>query len=177
MSVPESGDTAPKSAAPAHPAFHPRLRVLIVDDLAENRMMLGVCCDQFGLAHEGVENGREAVEAAQSGRFDVILMDIFMPRMDGMTASRTIRALPGPVSTIPIIAVTQAAAPGEVLRYLDSGMNDVVPKPIDPSRLAAAISAALAKDEYESQPEQRRASGSQRPRRQSGPRAATRRRS
>jgi CheY-like chemotaxis protein len=128
--------------------------VLIVDDLPENRLMLGLCCDQFALEHECVENGREAVEAAQSGRFDVVLMDIFMPRMDGIAATRAIRALPGPVSAVPIIAVTPAAAPGEVIRYLACGMTDVVPKPVQSSRLAEALSAALADFGAESPPVQ-----------------------
>jgi CheY-like chemotaxis protein len=146
MSVSEAADLAPASvpATPIHPDFPPRARVLIVDDLAENRLMLGLCCDQFGLFHECAENGREAVEAAQSGRFDVVLMDIFMPKMDGMAATRAIRALPEPICAVPIIAVTPAPAPGEVVRYLSCGMTDVVPKPINPARLAAALSAAFA---------------------------------
>jgi CheY-like chemotaxis protein len=131
-------------AIPPLPEFPQRARVLIVDDLPENRLMLGLCCDQFGLSHECAENGREAVEAVQSGRFDVVLMDIFMPRMDGMTATRAIRALPAPTHAIPIIAVTPAAAPGEVVRYLACGMTDVVAKPINPARLAQALSAAFA---------------------------------
>lgn len=134
----------PQPAAP-RPAFPPRMRVLIVDDLAENRMVLGLYCDRFGLSHEAVESGREAVEAARSGRFDAILMDIFMPGMDGMTATRNIRALSAPVAAVPIIAVTTAAEPGLVLRYLDCGMTDVVPKPINATRLAEALSEALAR--------------------------------
>jgi CheY-like chemotaxis protein len=121
-----------------------RARVLIADDVAQNRVLLGVLCDQFGFQHEPAENGYEAVEAARSGRFDLVLMDILMPRMDGMAATRAIRALPGPVAEIPIIAVTTAAAPGEVLRYLSVGMNDVVAKPVNRERLAEAITAALA---------------------------------
>ncbi len=121
-----------------------RTRVLIVDDVAQNRVLLGILCDQFGFQHEPAENGYEALEAARSGRFDIVLMDILMPRMDGMAASRAIRALPGPVAEIPIIAVTTAAAPGEVLRYLSCGMNDVVAKPVNRERLAEAIQTALA---------------------------------
>jgi CheY-like chemotaxis protein len=142
MSDQEAANDA--QAATPYPTFS-RAHVLIVDDMLENRLMLGLCCDQFGLFHECVENGREAVEAARSGRFDVVLMDIFMPRMDGMAATRAIRGLPHPVGAIPIIAVTPTAAPGEVLRYLASGMTDVVAKPINPGRLAEALSAALAK--------------------------------
>ena len=145
MSAPEAADGAPESSTVAtSPAFPPRARVLIVDDLLENRLMLGICCDQFGLANECVENGLEAVEAVQSGRFDAVLMDIFMPRMDGVAATRAIRALPAPMSDTPIIAVTPAAPPGMVASYLASGMTDVVPKPINPARLAEALSAALA---------------------------------
>jgi two-component system, sensor histidine kinase len=117
--------------------------------------MLGVCCDLFGLLHKCVENGREAFEAAQSGGFDVILTDIFMPRMDGMGATRAIRTLPAPLSAIPIIAATPAAAPGEVLRYLDGGMDDVVPKPVNLSRLAEALSAALAHAASNTEPDRR----------------------
>ena len=121
-----------------------RTRVLIVDDLPQNRLLLGVLCEQLGLQHEPAENGYEALEAVRSGRFDLVLMDILMPRMDGMAAARAIRALPGPLAETPIIAVTTAAAPGEVLRYLSVGMNDVVAKPVNRERLAEAIAACLA---------------------------------
>ena len=131
-------------APPAVPTFPPRARVLIVDDLVENRLVLGVCCEQFGLIHEYAENGLEAVEAVQSRRFDAVLMDIFMPRMDGVEATRAIRALAGPSRWVPIIAVTPAAAPAMVARYLAGGMTDVLPKPISPARLAEALSAAFA---------------------------------
>jgi CheY-like chemotaxis protein len=126
------------------PIIPERTRVLIVDDVPQNRVLLGVLCDQFGFQHEPAENGYEAVEAARSGRFDLILMDILMPRMDGMAATRAIRALGGPESKTPIIAVTTAAAPGEVLRYLSVGMNDVVAKPISRDKLAEAMQTALA---------------------------------
>jgi CheY-like chemotaxis protein len=149
MSTHEMNGAASKSAsvdgAVSAPTFPRRARVLIVDDMPENRLLLGLYCDQFGVAHESAANGYEALEAARSGRFDAILMDILMPRMDGMLATRAIRDLPGPVSATPIIAVTTAAEPGEVLRYLACGMTDVVAKPILVSRLAQALSAALAK--------------------------------
>lgn len=121
-----------------------RTRVLIVDDVPQNRLLLGIICDQLGYQHEPAENGYEAVEAVVSGRFDIVLMDILMPRMDGMSATRAIRALPGPVSEVPIVAVTTAAAPGEVLRYLSCGMNEVVAKPVERARLAEAMRGALA---------------------------------
>jgi CheY-like chemotaxis protein len=149
MSVQEFHESAqerrrPQASKRRRGGIPPRSRVLIVDDIAENRMVLAMFCDQFGIAHESVEGGREAVEAARSGRFDVILMDIFMPRMDGMIATRAIRELAEPVGSVPIVAVTTAAEPGEVLRYLACGMNDVVPKPISAARLLEALSGALA---------------------------------
>ena len=131
-----------------------RARVLVVDDIAENRLLLGLYCESFGLEHEFAENGLQAVEAVRSGRFDLVLMDILMPRMDGMAATRAIRALGGPVAEIPIIAVTTAAAPGEVLRYLACGMTDVAAKPVARGRLAEVISAVLAAPRYGNLPDQ-----------------------
>lgn len=133
--------TGPVKLAAVQPE---RTRVLIVDDVPQNRLLLGIVCDQLGFQHEPAENGYEAVDAVRSGRFDIVLMDILMPRMDGMSATRAIRALPGRVCEVPIVAVTTAAAPGEVLRYLSCGMNDVVPKPVNRERLAEAINGALA---------------------------------
>ncbi len=146
-----------------YPAI-PTARILIVDDLAENRTMLGLCCDRFGLLHEAVDSGREAVEAARSGRFDAILMDIFMPGMDGMAATHSIRALTGRPASVPIIAVTTAADPGVVLRYLACGMTDVVAKPINAARLAEALSAALTPARRNSRTKRRGAASSSRER-------------
>src|SRR5580698_7885548 len=137
---PDDVASQPAEEAPPRPTFPRGARVLIVDDVPENALLLSLRCQGFGLAHECVDNGRLAVEAARSGRFDVILMDIFMPGMDGMAATVAIRALCGPVGAMPIIAVTTAAGPSEVLRYRSCGMNDVVPKPIKAARLAEALS-------------------------------------
>ena len=139
----EESSSAPVEETVVYPAFPRGARVLIVDDVPENRLLLGLRCDVFGLAHESVENGRLAVEAARSGRFDVILMDIFMPGMDGMAATLAIRALDGPIGAMPIIAVTTATGPGEVLRYKACGMSDVVAKPIVAMRLAEALREAF----------------------------------
>ena len=160
MSITESvidASASESKSAVVRPAFPRRARVLIVDDLAENRLLLSLYCDRFGLAHESAENGREAVEAAQSGRFDVILMDILMPGMNGVDATRAIRALPGPVSSVPIIAVTTAAEPGAVKLYLASGMTGVVPKPINATQLADTLSAAFAQARRDAQPNRRKA--------------------
>jgi len=157
MSITEAADSAPKpTPAVARPVFPRGARVLIVDDVAENRLLLGLCCDQFGLPHESVDCGHGAVQAARSGRFDVILMDIFMPRMDGMAATQAIRALPAPISAMPIIAVTTAAGPGETLRYRTCGMTDVVAKPINAARLIEALSAAFDQVKRDRRPGRRK---------------------
>jgi CheY-like chemotaxis protein len=77
--------------------------------------------------------------------------------MDGMAATRAIRALPEPISATPIIAVTTTAGPGVVARYLACGMTDVVRKPINASQLGAALSAVLAQARRDSRPSRRKA--------------------
>jgi CheY-like chemotaxis protein len=117
--------------------------VLVVDDNATNRMVAEALCEMFDCTSECVEDGVEALEAARTGRFDLILMDIRMPRMDGVEATRAIRALPGAAGTVPIIALTANADPEDAKSYVASGMHSVVEKPIKPERLLQAINAAL----------------------------------
>jgi CheY-like chemotaxis protein len=117
--------------------------VLVVDDNATNRMVAESLCEMFDCTSETAEDGVEAVEAARSGRFDLILMDIKMPRMDGVQATRAIRAMPGPIGQVPIIALTANADPDDARSYLASGMSSVVEKPIKPDRLLQAMNAVL----------------------------------
>ena len=119
------------------------IHVLVVDDNATNRMVAEGLCEMFDCTSECVEDGEEAVEAARSGRFDLILMDIKMPRMDGMEATRTIRAMAGPIGQVPIIALTANADPDDAKAYIACGMASVVEKPIKPERLLEAMNAAL----------------------------------
>jgi len=123
--------------------------ILIVDDNATNRMVAEALCEMFDCTSEQVVDGVEAVEAAKSGRFDLILMDIKMPRMDGVTATRAIRELPGRAGSAPIVALTANADPNDVATYIAAGMQDVVEKPIKPERLAVVLSALLGADEDE----------------------------
>ncbi|MDQ1152994.1 CheY-like chemotaxis protein [Brevundimonas sp. SORGH_AS 993] len=87
--------------------------------------------------------------AVQESRYDLILMDIKMPRMDGVQATQAIRALDGAVSRIPIVALTANADPDDAKHYLSIGMAAVVEKPIKPERLRMAMNAALAQAEAE----------------------------
>jgi CheY-like chemotaxis protein/signal transduction histidine kinase len=117
--------------------------VLVVDDNATNRMVAEALCEMFDCTSECVEDGLQAVEAAKTGRFDVILMDIRMPHMDGVEATRAIRALSGPAGTVPIIALTANADPDDAQIYAEAGMQGVVEKPLKPERLLQAMNAVL----------------------------------
>jgi CheY-like chemotaxis protein len=132
-------DAAIEELAPTRSAH-----ILVVDDNATNRMVVEALCEMFDCSTESVVDGVEAVEAARAGRYDVILMDIKMPRMDGVTAAREIRKLGAPAGKVPIIALTANADTDEVALYLAAGMRCVVEKPIKPERLLEALDGALA---------------------------------
>ncbi|AQR61560.1 response regulator receiver protein [Brevundimonas sp. LM2] len=117
--------------------------ILIVDDNATNRVVAQALCEMFGCSSETAEDGLEALEAVQARPFDLVLMDIKMPRMDGVQATKAIRALGGPVRNIPIVALTANADPDDAKHYLSIGMAAVVEKPIKPERLRMAMNTAL----------------------------------
>ncbi|MFN4175695.1 ATP-binding protein [Phenylobacterium sp.] len=123
-----------------------RLHVLIADDNATNRLVASSLCEMFGCSSECVDDGAAAVEAAATGRFDLILMDIKMPVMDGVEATRRIRSGAGPASQTPILALTANADPADAAFYRRCGVNGVVEKPIQPERLLAAMTAVLDLD-------------------------------
>jgi len=139
---------APQAEAPAPETVEAgeAVHVLIVDDNATNRMVAQTLCEMFGCSSEAVDNGEDAVEAVTTGRFDLVLMDIKMPGIDGVEATRRIRSGGGPASQAPILALTANADPADAAFYRLSGMNGVVEKPIKPERLLAAMSAVLQVD-------------------------------
>ena len=120
-----------------------RPHVLIADDNATNRVVAQALCEMFGCTSETVEDGQEAVEAVKARPFDLILMDIKMPRMDGVQATLAIRGLSDNSRHIPIVALTANADPDDAKHYLAVGMAAVVEKPIKPERLRMAMNAAL----------------------------------
>jgi CheY-like chemotaxis protein len=122
------------------------LNVLIVDDNALNRQIMGAIVDAFGHSHVSATNGAEALEFHGNGMFDVILMDIRMPGMSGPDATRAIRAMEGRKSQVPIIAVTADAMTDNVSDHLKAGMDAVVTKPIDRAELARAINDAVGQE-------------------------------
>ncbi len=120
--------------------------ILIVDDNATNRVVAQALCEMFGCTSETAEDGMEALDAVKSRAFDLILMDIKMPRMDGVQATQAIRKLKGPAGQTPIIALTANADPDDAKTYLAIGMAAVVEKPIKPERLRMAMNAALSQE-------------------------------
>ena len=141
--LPVASETPVAEPQPAERSAH----VLVVDDNATNRMVAQALCEMFDCTCESANDGAEAVEAARAGRYDLILMDIKMPVMDGVAATRAIRALGGPASLVPIIALTANAEPEDAEGYLAAGMNGVVEKPMKPEHLLAALQAALGEND------------------------------
>lgn len=119
------------------------LRILMADDAAANRELVVAILGGMGVALETVEDGAQAVEAARNGGYDLILMDVHMPVMDGLDATRAIRALGGDAGRVPIIALTANVQPEQVVRCREAGMDDHVGKPIQVAELLRVISARL----------------------------------
>jgi PAS domain S-box-containing protein len=115
------------------------LNILVAEDNSFNQMLIQRILTDVGHACYLVENGQLAVEAAASGDFNMVLMDVRMPVMDGPEATRRIRKLPPPVCDIPVIACTADVTVEHKEHYTEAGMNDCVMKPIDRSELFTAI--------------------------------------
>jgi PAS domain S-box-containing protein len=123
------------------PAAGRGLHILVAEDNQVNQTVILAMLGSAGHEVDVVENGAEAVAAVMRTSYDVVLMDIQMPVMDGLAATREIRALEGDESRIPIIGVTANAMKGDRENYLGSGMNAYVTKPIDSYKLARAIAS------------------------------------
>ena len=130
-------------AAPESEADFSGRRVLLVEDNALNQEIARFMLENAGMKVTTAENGKEAVEIFQDSNaydFDLILMDVMMPVMDGLTATRTIRALPrADAQTIPIFAMTANAFTDDIEESHKAGMNEHLSKPLDAEKLLATI--------------------------------------
>jgi signal transduction histidine kinase/ActR/RegA family two-component response regulator len=136
---------APPAPSPQAEAALPRVRVLAAEDNSVNQLVLKTLLHQIGVEPMVVENGEQALEAWKDSPWDVILMDMQMPVMDGLAAARAIReaeAAMGRART-PIIALTANAMSHQIQACVAAGMDAHVAKPIEAVRLFAALEAAL----------------------------------
>jgi CheY-like chemotaxis protein len=138
---PPAGDTMADLADSMH-AIH-GARVLLVEDNPVNQQVASAFLAMVKLEVEIAENGLEAVERLKRENFDAVLMDMQMPEMDGLTATRLIRAMPQH-ARLPIIAMTAGAMERDIQDCLAAGMNAHVSKPIDPRQLVRTLLAWIA---------------------------------
>jgi len=122
-----------------------KLRVLLAEDNAVNQRLASRLLEKRGHSVVVAGNGREALKALKEGEFDLVLMDVSMPEMDGLEAARAIRAAEQATGThLPIIAMTAHAMKGDRERCLDAGMDGYVSKPVQARDLFQAAEAALS---------------------------------
>jgi len=117
--------------------------VLVVEDNRPNRILMHALLTGLGCACELASSGLEALEMAERRSFDLILMDIHMPHMDGVETLRRLRRGGGPNAATPVVALTADAAEQDHAAFRDAGAASVLVKPISPSRLAAAINGCV----------------------------------
>jgi CheY-like chemotaxis protein len=131
----------PRTASGERAELRPGLRVLVAEDNPVNRKIVGAMLSPLEPAITFAENGAEAIEALRQSVFDVVLMDIQMPVMDGIEATRRLRALDGPNARAPVIALTANVLEEQRKTYREAGIDAAVAKPVDPQDLLAAIGA------------------------------------
>ena len=121
-----------------------KLTVLVVEDFADNRFMMRKLLEMSGYQVVEAVDGKEAVEVAESVRPDLILMDLSLPRLDGLDATRRIRELDG-LRRVPIVAVSAHDTNDFHADALAAGCNEYVTKPIDFDELDALVKKLLGK--------------------------------
>ena len=129
------------SAAEAPHAPARSLRVLCVEDNPHGRVILNTILAELGHTADFVASAQAAVEAVRQGGYDIVLMDIALPGVDGIEAVRRVRALPCAMARIPILGISGGGAPAQQAAARAAGMNDYLVKPVSPRALAAAIAA------------------------------------
>ena len=124
-------------------AVLPSARVLVVEDDAVLQRVTALTLRRLGYSPEVVGNGQEAVQAVRSQPYDVVLMDVMMPVMNGLDATRHIRLDPGPHAAPAIVALTANAMEEDRRKCLAAGCDDYLAKPVQPRQLATTIEKAI----------------------------------
>src|SRR5437667_5916166 len=131
----EAATTSPSPSTPAS-------SLLVVDDNSMNRIMLSRYITKLGYQATLVENGRQALEKLQAGPFDLVLLDVQMPEMDGYQVLEHLKADPG-LRDIPVIMISAVEEIESVVRCIELGAQDYLPKPFNPVLLHARLTACL----------------------------------
>jgi two-component system sensor histidine kinase/response regulator len=116
-----------------------RVRILLAEDNPMNQKLVVILLKKAGYSVDAVENGRRAIQSLKLKAYDLILMDVQMPEMNGFEATKAIREMEGEAKHTPIIAMTAHAMQGDRERCLQAGMDDYISKPIEPQKLFTAI--------------------------------------
>ena len=132
--------TRNSDSQPAPEQGHAVYRILVAEDNHVNQLLITAVLGKLGHAVDVVANGREAVEAVCKIPYDLVLMDIRMPELDGIEATKQIRKMGGELGRIPVIALTANAMKGDRETYMAAGMNDYLSKPINIDSLLEALS-------------------------------------
>lgn len=140
--VPPQAKSPPLQPLDEHPPGS--ARILVAEDNDILRELISRLLARQGYAADLVQNGLQAVDAVKAGNYDLVLMDMQMPELDGISATIAIRRLDTPASRVPIIALTANALVGQRETCLEAGMNDFVTKPIQPDALYAVMRRCLA---------------------------------
>jgi PAS domain S-box-containing protein len=125
------------------------LRILVVEDNATNRLIATRMLESLGGVVETAHDGAEGVEAVERAAFDLIFMDVQMPILDGVEATRRIRRLPGPAAQTPIVAMTANVMKHQLAEYRAAGMDGAVAKPLNPAAILAELGRLSGQGEVE----------------------------
>jgi hypothetical protein len=143
VDVPCRSTARPQAEPAPEPVRHdvPRrqLRILVAEDNPVNQAVVTAMLAPHEHEIEVANDGEEALAIVERGGIDLVFMDIQMPKMDGVAATKAIRALSGPVARVPIVALTANAMAGHREEYLAAGMNDYIAKPLKPEDLARVL--------------------------------------
>ena len=143
--LPSARESRPNSTINSRSPEKGMARILVVDDIDINREIIKVYLSLGGYDVDAAASAGEAIRKLQAERYDLVLMDIQMPEMDGVTATRRIRSLPDSIKNIPIIAMTGNVMPAQVRGFIEAGMNGHIGKPIERTTLYDNIQRWLPK--------------------------------
>ena len=150
--LPPAEESDPSAAGPAPPEPEPApeadavgpLSVLLVEDNPVNQRLAVILLERMGHTVTTADTGRAALDRLEGASFDLVLMDVQMPEMDGVEATARIRAAEPPNRHLPIVAMTAHAMKGDREQLLAAGMDDYIAKPISPEAIADALARAMA---------------------------------